>query len=65
MCGDFLIIKEVPKLHLSKLGTAEYSIDEKASDKNKYSRIEARFRVLSPEKKSQILEKLLNQKNKI
>ena len=62
--GDFLIINEVPKLCLSKLGAAAYSIDEKSSDKN-IQELETMFSSLSPEKKSQILETLLKQKNGI
>jgi len=54
----FLIINEVPKLRLSKLGSAASSIEEKESDKN-VKELEAIFSSLSPEKKNQILEKLL------
>jgi len=62
--GDILLINEVPKLHLSKLGAAAYSADEKTSDKN-MEKVETMIRNMSPEKKNQLLEELLKRENKI
>ena len=62
--GDLLFINEVPKLHLSKLGVAAYSTDEKTSDKN-MEKVEAIIRNLSPEKTNQLLEELLKLKKEI
>lgn len=62
--GDLLLIKEVPKLHLSKLGAAIYSMEEKTSDKN-MEKVETIIRNMSPEKAKQLFEELLKRDKKI
>ncbi len=58
--GNHLFIKEVPGLILAKLGEAQYSGEEKDSDK-RIQEFKAIFAKLSPEDQAELLKKLANE----
>jgi len=58
--GNHLFIKEIQDLSLAKLGEAQYSGEQKDSEK-KVQEIKAVLSKLSPEERRELLEKLVNE----